>query len=44
MRIYQADGFAIGRFIEKIDRFLRIQENKNHDCTKKNDRPKSDQG
>lgn len=34
-------GIAIGRFIEKIDRFLRLQESKNHDCTSKNDRPRS---
>ena len=32
-------GIAVGKLVEKIERFLREKEDKEHNRTSKNDRP-----
>lgn len=32
-------GIAVGRLVEKIERFLREKEDQDHKSTSKNDRP-----
>ena len=34
-------GIAVGKLVEKIERFLREKEDQEHKSTRKNDRPQS---